>query len=225
MIAIAPPSQYGGIRRYIAAVTDAQEDDGASDALLRASSAGDRTALEELLVRHYALVRAFVRLRLDPATRQRESVSDLVQSICREVLGRADRFDYRGEAAFRAWLCEAALHKIRDRRDYHRAQRRDPAREMAAATDAGWSDLAAVYRTTIDPVGRLLRIEEMEQLERAFDDLPDDQREALTLRSLCGAGYAEIAARTGRSEDATRKLVSRARARLAERIVRPAGDE
>ncbi|MCC6377749.1 MAG: sigma-70 family RNA polymerase sigma factor [Burkholderiales bacterium] len=187
-----------------------------TESLLRATRSGDAVALEDLLTRHYSMVRAFVRLRVDPVTRIRESASDLVQSICREVLRRADEFEYRGEAAFRAWLCEAALRKLHDRRDYYHAQRRDPGREAAPVGDQGWDDLAGVYRSSLDPMGRALRREELEQLEAAFEKLPEEQRQALTLRHLCGIDYGEIAARTGRTEDAVRKLVSRARARLAE---------
>lgn len=203
-----------------------RDSDARSDGdLLRASRSGDATALETLLARHYAMVHGFIRLRVDPATRQRESVSDLVQSVCREVLARADAFDYRGERAFRAWLCEAALRKIRDRRHYHRAQRRDPGREVAPIDDHGWADLADTYRTTFDPARRVLRDEAVQQLEAAMDELTDEQREAITLRQLCGLPYADIAARTGRVETAVRQLVSRARARLAESLARRLADD
>lgn len=171
-------------------------------------------ALEELLVRHLALVRAYVRLRVDAATRQRESVSDLVQSICREVLARADRFQFQGEAAFRAWLCEAALRKLRDRRAFHTAARRLPACEVAM-DGLAWQELAQAYRSTLDPLGQLLRREAVDLLEQCFDELPEEQREALTLRRICGLSYGEIALRLGgRSEMAVRQMVSRAIARL-----------
>ncbi len=194
------------------------------ESLLNAARDGDNTALEELLARHYGMVRAFVRLRVDPATRLRESVSDLVQSICREVLQRADRFEYQGEAAFRSWLCEAALRKLRDRRAHHLAQRRDPAREVRAA-DGGWDLLADAYRTTLDPVGHAMRIEEIECLELAFDTLSEDQREAITLRRVCGLSYAEIGQRLGsRSEAAARQLTSRGLARLGSKLHQMLGE-
>ncbi|MCP3917245.1 MAG: sigma-70 family RNA polymerase sigma factor [bacterium] len=184
--------------------------------LLRASQAGDEAALDELVTRNYGMLRAFIRMRLDPATRARESASDLAQSVCREVLKRADQYEYRGDAAFRSWLCEAALRKLRDRYAYHRGAKRDPRREQApAASNDGWRDLAQAYRTSIDPVGRALRKEELEQLERAFDALDDTMREALSLRQICEMPYGEIATRLDRSEDAVRKIVSRARARIA----------
>ena len=175
--------------------------------------------LPELLAEHYRFVRLFVRLRLDQRARQRESATDIVQSVCREVLERADRFEYQGRAAFRSWLCEAALRKLRDRWKYHHAERRDPAREAALVDDEGrMCELADAYRTTLDPVGRVLRAEDIERLEASFDELSDAQREVMALRFVAGLDYAEIAARTGRNTAAVRKLAQRARIQIASRL-------
>ena len=198
-----------------------EEREGSDVDLLRASQAGDNEALGTLLERHYEFLRAFVRLRVDPSARARESLSDVVQSVCREVLVRADRFEFRGEAAFRGWLCEAALRKVRDRFRYHRAQRRTTSREERGSGGSDrWSGLAGVYRASLDPIGRLVSREQVEALERAFDELDESQRQALTLRTLCGLSYADLAEQLGHTEAGARKVVSRARARLAEILSR-----
>ena len=57
--------------------------------LHRASLAGDENSLQKLLVRHLADLRAFVRLRMSPLLRQKESCSDLVQ-VCFELFCRVD---------------------------------------------------------------------------------------------------------------------------------------
>ena len=69
--------------------------------LLEESQAGSREALEELLQRQLPGLRAFVRLRLGPGLRALESESDLVQSVCADLVGEIERFDYRGEAHLR----------------------------------------------------------------------------------------------------------------------------
>ncbi|MCA8975247.1 MAG: hypothetical protein KDC98_11025, partial [Planctomycetes bacterium] len=56
--------------------------------LVDSASHGDPQAVEELLVRHLPRLRAFVRLRSPFALRARESCSDLVQSVCREVIAK-----------------------------------------------------------------------------------------------------------------------------------------
>ena len=53
-----------------------------------------------------------------------------------------------------------------------------------------------------------------ERLEHALRQLPRDMRDAVRMRRFEGMGSAEIAARTGRSDAAVRKLLSRAMARL-----------
>lgn len=197
-----------------------------SDALLRRSWAGDESAVRALLVTHYGRLRAFLRLRLDPEIRARESASDLAQSVCRQVLEREESFEYMGEPAFRAWLFEAALLKIRERRAYHLAQKRDPRREEAGdGAIADWAELADAYRTSLDPVGRALRREEIEHLEKAFDTLTDEMREVLTLRQVCELPYPEIAVRLGKSETSVRQTVSRGRAMLAAQLARSLPDE
>ena len=47
-------------------------------------------------------------------------------------------------------------------------------------------------------------------MEAAFDSLPDDYREVITLARIAGLSHAEIARQMARSESAVRMLLSRA---------------
>ena len=176
---------------------------------------GDEQAREVLLERYLPGLRAFVRLRSDEALRARESVSDLVQSACREVLQHADRFRHADEGAFRRWLYTTALRKIQDRRQYHRAQMRDAAREQPLRSGAGDDALLDAYGSLCTPSRELMSREAVERIERAFDRLSDDQREVICLGKLLGLPRAEVARRMGRSELAVRTLLSRALTKLA----------
>jgi len=168
--------------------------------------------LDALFRRNIDHVRAFVRLRIDATTRDKEAISDLVQSACREVLAN-DHFEFRGEVASRSYLCQAALHKIQNRRRHHLAQKRSPA--AAQPPCGGDSELERVYRTTLfDPQRGAIRAEEIAQLEAAFEKLPEDYREALTLYRIVGAPVADVARHLGRTVSATQTLLSRAMARL-----------
>lgn len=185
--------------------------------LLDRARRGDREAAEVLLVRHLPSVRAFVRLRSDPLLRARESVSDLVQSACREVLAGLPGFRSDDEAAFRQWLHVEALHKVIDRWRYHRAGRRDAAREAEPArtgSTAGEAGLMSCYASFCTPSRAAMAREELERVERAFDRLPEDYREVIVLSCVVGLAHREIAARLGRTEAAVRQLLARARARL-----------
>ncbi len=108
-------------------------DERRTEALVAGAQRREPGALDELIGQHLDDLRAFVRLHLDPALRARESCSDVVQSICREVLEDLPGFEYRAAGSFRAWLFTAALNKVRQKGEFHRAQKRDPAREVRLA--------------------------------------------------------------------------------------------
>jgi RNA polymerase sigma-70 factor (ECF subfamily) len=180
----------------------------------------DRAELERLLVKHLPSLQAYVRLKAGARVLGKESVSDLVQSACREVLADAPRFELRGENEFRGWLFQHALHKIFNKDRDLRAARRDVRREVA---DAGGGEdevevLSLVYDRIASPSRMASARERVERFEGALAKLPEDYREAVMLRHLLGLEYAEIAQRLERSEGATRNLVHRGLARLAEEL-------
>ncbi len=178
-------------------------------------SADPPPAIEALLERHLPALRAFVRLRTAKAIRDRESQSDLLQSICRELLEGEARFDYQGEAQFRNWLYTAALRKLTERDRYHRAQARDVAREVRM--QAGADSAAAVvdlYATVTTPSVHAASAEEMARIEAAFERLPEQQREVITLARIVGLPHKDIATQLGLSEANCRQLLRRGLVRL-----------
>ena len=182
--------------------------------LVQQAMAGDQQALEQLLLTHLPQLRAFVRLRMTPALRERESSSDIVQSVCRELLAQQMQgFEYRGEAAFRSWLCTAALNKIRKKARWHR-RRPGPAEPPL---DQSYHDYCASVFT---PSRLAMGHEALRQLEAAFDHLPDHYREVITLARIAELSHAEIAAETGLTAVAARQLLHRAMAALTTELAR-----
>jgi len=59
----------------------------------------------------------------------KESASDLVQSVCLEILQHLDRFRYRGEAGFKHWLYTTALRRIVNKHEFNTAAKRDVRRD------------------------------------------------------------------------------------------------
>lgn len=180
--------------------------DGELRELVRKATEADTPSIDALLTRYLPRLRAFVRLRMDAKLRNRESSSDLVQSVCREVLQHAGNFRYEGEERFRAWLFQAALHKIIERQRALAAQKRDIRRE-ANLPDADFADLGAALRS---PSQLAIAGELADRIERAFDELSDEYREVITLARIVGLPHAEIARQLDRSEGAVRMLLSRA---------------
>lgn len=147
--------------------------------------------------------------------RARESTSDVVQSVCRELLTHQERFQHAGDGAFQAWLFTTARRKIANRaRDVDR-ERRAADREIGGLSESAVARLGAVYARISSPSGQALRAEQIAQLEAAIDTLPPEQRDVITLAHLAGLSRAEIGVEMGRSEEAVRALLHRAMARLA----------
>lgn len=176
---------------------------------------------EALLEKHLPALQAFVRLRAGSDLLRHESISDLAQSVCREVLQHRDRFVHTGEAEFRSWLYTTASRKIMNRHAYYRAHRRDVERNAPAGPNGGIRDdaLLAACRRLSTPSQHLAAAEEVARIDGVLDALPEDRREMILLSRVAGLSHREIAERLGKSEGACRVLLHRALADFAERLL------
>lgn len=190
-----------------------------SSDLVQRSRSGDAAAMQALMLQHLAGLRAFVRVRMSPLLRAHESGSDLVQSACLELLQKLEGFEYRGEAPFRAWLYQGVLNTLRDKERALKAQKRDARREVEIPTTSA-GGLAACYSSVLSPSRQLIDEERVRVLEAAFDELPDDYREVISLSQFARLSRAEVAAQLGRTEASVRNLLARAKAALAEALRR-----
>ena len=199
--------------------------DPTEEALLVAAKAGDPHAFEQLYARHLPRLEAYLRLQAGALVRRKESISDLAQSVCLELLGELSSIDYRGEAAFRAWLYRAAERKILDRARFWAAEKRDAVRESPARA-AGSTSVSGVldsYRSFCTPSRAVAAREELDRVEAAFAGLPEHYRDVIVRARLLGLSHAEIAAELDKSEGAVRTLLCRALAELSERLQREDG--
>jgi RNA polymerase sigma-70 factor (ECF subfamily) len=188
-----------------------------TELLVAAAQRREEGAVDSLICALLADLRAFVRLRLSPGLRLRESCSDVVQSVCREVVEDLGGFEDRGPGSFRAWLFTATLNKIRQKQEFWHAQKRDPRREIAV--DAAHANAeGGLYASICDlggtPSEHAIAREQAERIESAMDQLTTEQREVLLLARIVGLNHREIAERIGKSEVAVRSLLSRGSLRL-----------
>ena len=173
---------------------------------------GPSPALEAMVERHRPALEGYLRFRVGKALREHESCSDLTQSVCREILVDADELEFRDDRSFRSLLLQAADRKIVERHRYHHRQKRDVERtQFMADVDT----VAGARSGGPSPSDEAELREEARHLRDALDELPDDYRQVLVLSQIVGLPHREIARCTGRSEVATRKMASRAIARLA----------
>jgi RNA polymerase sigma-70 factor, ECF subfamily len=189
--------------------------------LVQRAQEGDDPALTALIERHLPALRAYVRARTDPIIRARESSSDIVQSVCREVLGGLENYEWQGEGSFRYWLFSVAMNKLKGRKKYLTARRRDVARNDRVSIDGlRRSQIAEGYQALASPSQVAMANEDVKQLEFALDRLPENFRELILMSRLAGMSHAEIAAQMGKKEGAVRTMLHRALAKLTTEMMR-----
>lgn len=167
---------------------------------------GDERAWQDLYDRYRDELLLAIRSQLGPRLRSALQSEDVLQSVALEAFRRMPRFEDRGQGSLRGLLHLLVRRKVVDQA---RAAGRGARGRSGPLTDSLAGRAAApvpepVYR---DP--RYLR------LERALQALPPDLREVIRLRRFEGLSGKETAERLGRSDEATRKLHSRALARLS----------
>lgn len=164
--------------------------------------------LDELLARALPQLRVFVRKKLGQRLRRKESVSDVVQSACREVLNDLGSGSI-GAEDLRRRLFKQADRKLLDRGRRHAAEKRDAQRERPlydhAASTASPAEVAELH-------------DELERVARALDGLAPADREVIVLASILDLPHSEVASHLGIAEGAARTRLCRALSRLAARL-------
>lgn len=186
-------------------------------ALFGAASRGDASALDGLLVDYLPRLEAFVRARIGVDRIGCESCADVVQSVCREVVGQRGVFEFRGEAEFRSWLFTSTLNKIRSKYRFHRAARRDGAREEAMP-EPGSDDEGNTPSGGATPSRIAAAKDDLARLVAAIDRLLPDHREVIALARIAELPLEVVAVQMDRSVPAVRQLLARALIKLAEQV-------
>lgn len=196
-------------------------DEDPQDDLIRAASEGDRAALEQLLCASLPELRRLVERRAGSLVKGHMGESDIVQSVCREILTRGEAFQHPSAQAFRRWLYATTLRKLSNRRAGLTAARRDVTR-AASMTDGEGRTVEPADGGGATPSAQAIVAEELVRLERALDALPEESREVIVQAKIAGRSREEIAAALGKSPGAVRMQLHRALAQLAVLLDGPA---
>jgi RNA polymerase sigma-70 factor (ECF subfamily) len=191
--------------------------------LLAEARAGSREALGRLLeaCRRYLLLIAERDLGDD--LKAKGGASDLVQQSFLEA--QQDFPGFRGGTAeeLRAWLRQLLRNNLANfTRTYRDAAKRGVDRERpldgpGSAEGCG----AGLTAATPSPSAEAVANEDAAALARALQRLPEDYRQAITLRHQEQLSFEEIGRRLGRTANAARLLWLRAVERLQEEMGAP----
>jgi RNA polymerase sigma-70 factor (ECF subfamily) len=168
----------------------------------------DRSGLE----RFRAYLRLLARMQMDPRLQGKLDPSDLVQQTLLQALQALDQFRGHSDRELAAWLRQILAHKMTNAaRDLGRAKRAvarecslEAALEQSSARLEAW--LAAEQSS---PSQEAQRKEQVLRMAEALAQLPEAQREALTLHYLQGWSLDDIGQYLGRSPAAVAGLIKR----------------
>lgn len=189
-----------------------------TDQLIRRAADGDRSAADDLLVRHRQRLKYMVTVRLDRRLAGRVDPSDVVQETLIDAARRLDTYLHERPMPFYPWLRGLAWNRMIDLHRRHvSASKRSVDREVhdLALSDQSADVLAQqLVAPGTDAFHRVVRDEWRERVQRALDQLPDAQREIVLMRHVERMSVAEIAAVIGVAEGTVKSRVFRALARL-----------
>jgi len=181
--------------------------------LVERTLAGDQHAFELLVIKYQRRIQRLIsRMVRD---------SDLVEDIAQETFIRAYRalHQFRGDAQFYTWLYRIAVNTAKK---FLLDLKRDPLVTLTALQPDGEEDETSRpgnEPTTEETPESVLAASEIAQaVNAAMDALPEDLRQAVTLREIEGLSYEDIAAAMDCPIGTVRSRIFRAREAISARV-------
>lgn len=166
---------------------------------------GQVEAFDVLFDRHYVSVYNFARMML----RESAGAEEILQETFLSVARSARTYDPRG--TFRTWLMRIVRNRCLNRLESQRTRR-----EILVEDESGV--LLQYPSREPSPPERVLADEQITLLRQAVQNLPDRQREAITLYAFEEMTYEQIADVLDLPINTVKTLIYRARAHLAETL-------
>lgn len=178
------PGGVGGVRHSTASESERRDASAQVDALYQ---------------QHARMVLGYLYRRLPNLADAEDVLADVFLAALRQCA--------TGDEPGPGWLLLVARRRVAD---FYRERQRTPAEYVPSSG----ASLADVEDTRPQPDAAAIHAEEQREIATIVARLPEDQREALALRFGAGLRSPQIAEALGKSDEATRALLSRAIRRL-----------
>lgn len=194
--------------------------------LVKQAIAGERVALERLLVMHARRLSRHLQPKIPDVLKGVIDVDDILQQTFLQVFRDIRTFEPGGQGSFYAWLRGIADNRLFDCIREHKRKKRggDFRRQVAGGNQGSVAadilDLLSAGKTT--PSVSIARREMIDALQVGIACLPDDQRRAIQLHCLEGRSLDETAQMMEKTPGAIRALVHRGKCKLQEQLDRSA---
>ena len=195
----------------------------AESALIAAAVAGDRVALNDLLLRHFDRLQQYVSRRVPVPLSGVISADDVLQETFVRAIRGISGFQARDGSSFGGWLETIADRAVQHAVAEMTAKKRGAGfrRQQVGAANSSLVDLVELLvEGDGTPSAAAARHEALQAVQVGIAGLPDDQRQAVRLRYLQGHTIEQTGDELGRSPAAVRGLLHRAKTRLRDALGR-----
>lgn len=179
-------------------------------ALLREVASHDQNAVARLFADYESTVSRYVCHTVPDITEA--DLEDVVQETFIGVLRSAK--DYRGDSSLSTWILRIAHYKAIDalRRRKVVEKREETIENMSSDEVSFMGDASA------DVEEGMVSAQDVQLVRKALSQLPDDQKQAITLRYVLGMRVDDVAETMKVSRRKAELLITRGRAALRERL-------
>lgn len=153
-------------------------------ALVERVQQGDKRAFDMLVLKYqHRIIKLIARFVRD---------SDDVQDVAQEAFIKAYRAlkNFRGDSAFYTWMYRIAINTAKNHLVSAKRRATDSALDASEAEQYEGADWLKEYAT---PEKEMLAEEIKRVVNNTISELPDDLKEAITLREMEGLSYEDIA--------------------------------
>ena len=153
-------------------------------ALVERVQQGDKRAFDMLVLKYqHRIIKLIARFVRD---------ADDVQDVAQEAFIKAYRAlkNFRGDSAFYTWMYRIAINTAKNHLVSAKRRATDSALDASEAEQYEGADWLKEYAT---PEKEMLAEEIKRTVNKTISELPDDLKEAITLREMEGLSYEDIA--------------------------------
>ena len=182
-------------------------------ALIRAFQAGNRTAFDQLVVKHKDRLFNLCFWVLGDYHEANDTAQETFIKVFRSLKG------FRFESAFSTWLYRIAVNTCKNRlKSLEYRKRKKMVRLENPGPSGEINPSLEIQDETQSPLSRLESKEKLMLISEAMNSLPSEQKTVMTLRDIEGLSYEEIARITGFNLGTVKSRLSRARLDLRRKL-------
>ena len=187
---------------------------------------GDAQAVNDLFARYIPRMRRVLNIKIGRWQRSSVDPEDVLQETLIVATRRLPELEVRSHSSILQWLSKIADFEIKNRVEYLKAEKRDPARERRIRSDEDsmdTSDLGVLVPFAGPSPSQFVERSEFERcIDACVETLdPPDYREVILMRDYYDADWEAIRVAMERPTlKAAQDLYARARERLKERLAK-----